>query len=188
MGEGEPAANQLGLQLVGLVDADVATLVGVVFVGQQPADPFGQPPRHGHRQLAAWLEDPDQFGDRGVVGGDVLEDLGGDHAVEARVRIGQRQRIADHDLRLGRFGCLARLAHRLQQGVDVGQFGGVLVEGDDVGAAPVRLEAVPSGAAADVDDLGSRSDGEPVVVDGQHGSSTASTVSVMRPVRAMACS
>ena len=85
-------------------------------------------------------------------------------------------------------GASPACTHRLQDGVDVGQFLGVLVEGDHVGAAAVCLEAVPSGTAADVDHLGARPDSQPVVVNGQHGSSTASMVVRNRPVRAIACS
>ena len=64
--------------------------------------------------------------------------------------------------------------------VDVVELGGVLVEGDDVGAAPVRLEAVPARAAADVDHLGAGTDAEPVEVDGQHGSPLPGVVASRR--------
>ena len=45
---------------------------------------------------------------------------------------------------------------------------GVLVEGDDVGAAAVHLERVPAGAAAHVEHPVARAQPEPVEVNGQH--------------------
>ena len=99
---------------------------------------------------------------------DMLEDLGGDHAVEGAVGVWQVESIALDRLGLAPMRRLALLLHRLQDLVDVVEIGGALVEGDDVGAAPVRLEGVPARAAADVDHLGACADAEPVEVDGQH--------------------
>ena len=78
----------------------------------------------------------------------VLEDLGGDHHVEGTVRVGQGQCVADDHLGFGRRRCLTGLAHRLQHGVDLGQFLGILVEGDDVGTTAISLVAVPACTAA----------------------------------------
>ena len=117
---------------------------------------------------ATGFEHPDEFGDRPVVLGHVLEDLRGDDAVESAVGVGQVQRIALDRLALRRCGRLALLLHRLQDLVDVVEIGDVLVEADDIGAAPVCLEGVPARAAADVDHLRAGTDTEPVEVDGQH--------------------
>ena len=87
------ACDDLVQQFVGAVDPDVPALVGVVLVGQQPADLLRQPARHRDRQRATGLEHADQFGDRPVVRGHVLEDLRGDHAVECAVGVGQLQRV-----------------------------------------------------------------------------------------------
>ena len=114
----------------------------------------------------------------------MFEDLGGDHHVEGAVRIGQRQCVTHDNLGLGRGRCLT--GDCLQHGVDLGQLLGILVEGDHVGATSVGLVAVPAGSGADINDLGSASDAEPVVVHRQHGRSTAVTSRCAIPVRAIA--
>src|SRR5438552_6349714 len=88
-GDGEPRPAQLGRQLPGAVDADVATLVGVVLVGERPADALRQPAGDGDGHRAPGAQDPGQLGQRSHVGGDVLEDLGGDDPVEGAV--GERE-------------------------------------------------------------------------------------------------
>src|SRR5690606_18289764 len=60
------------------------------------------------------------------------------------------------------------LGHGLQDGVDLVEFLGVLVEGDDVCPAPVRLERVPAQPAADIDHRDTGPDAEPVIVNSQH--------------------
>ena len=103
------------------------------------------------------------------VGGDVLEHLGGDDPVELAVGEGQRQRVALLDVGLGTGGHLARVAHRGEQLAHGGELVGVLVEGDDVGAAAVHLEGVAAGAAAHVEHALARAEPESVEVNGQHG-------------------
>src|SRR5882757_7467912 len=133
--EAHPAPGDLVVQLVGLVDPDVAALVGVVLVGQQPADLLGQPARHGDGKPSTGLEHPDQFVDRALVLGNVFEDLRGDHAVEGAVDPWQVECVALDRLRLGRRGRLPLLLHCLQDRVDVVEPLAVLVEGHPVGAA-----------------------------------------------------
>ena len=89
------------------------------------------------------------------------------------VGIGQRARVADDGLGVGRRRYLAGIGHGREHRVDVAELVGVLVECHDVGAAPVRLEAVPTRTAADVDDLGAGADTETVEIDCQHSSPTA---------------
>ena len=103
MRTGEPDTPGLDLcpQFVGLVDPDVATLVGVIGIGQHPADLLRQPPGHRDRQRAARPQDPDEFGDRTAVVRDVFEDFGGNHDVESAVRIGKSQGVAYDYLGLG---------------------------------------------------------------------------------------
>src|SRR5689334_9700960 len=120
----------------------------------------------GHR--ATGFENADELGDRLAVLGHVLEDLGSDDTVECAVGERQLERITLDRLGSRRRGCLALLLHRLQDFVDVVQVACVLVEGDDVGTAPERLEGVPTLPAADIDDLRARADLQPVEVDGQH--------------------
>ena len=98
----------------------------------------------------------------------MLEDLRCDDAVESAVGVRQFECIALDRLGPRRLGHLALVLHRLQDLVDVVEVGGVLVEPDDVGAAPVGLEGVPARAAAHVDHLCARPDAEPIEVDGQH--------------------
>lgn len=180
VGQCHSPAEDLGAQVAGPVDADVAAFVAVVFVGQQPANPLRQPAGHTDRQRAADLEHPDQFGDGGVVVRDVLENLRRDDAVECLVGVGQLERVTD-DHRGRRAGRrLAAVGHRAQDGVDRTQFGLVLVEGDDVGAAPVGLERVPARAAAHVDDLARRPDAQPVEIDRQHGARPAALRAIAR--------
>ena len=103
------------------------------------------------------------------VGRDVLEHLGGDDPVELAVGEGQRQRVALLDVGLGTGRHLAGVAHRGEPLADGGQLVGVLVEGDDVGAALVHLEGVAPGAAAHVEHALARAEPESVEVNGQHG-------------------
>ena len=140
-------------------------------------------------QAHALLHGEERFGvgDAGYQGAEKREENQGRQIQwEIAMRPGKRKALPDTPD--GRLQERIEQVKRQQDRTARAEVAGVLVEGDDVGTAPVRLETVSAGAGADIDDLGSRSDGEPVVVDGQHGSSTASTVSVTRPVRAMACS
>ena len=156
-------------ELLGGVDPDVAALGVVVVVGQLPVDDLRQPARHRDRERAARAQHPDELLDRVDVGVDVLEHLGGDDAVELAVGEGQRQRVALLDVGLGARGHLPRVAHRGEPLAHGRELVGVLVEGDDVGAALVHLERVPTGAAAHVEHAVARAQPEPVEVNGQHG-------------------
>ena len=74
--QGHSAAGDFGAQLVCPVDADVAAVVAVVGVGEEPAQSLGEPPGHGDGQLAAdlirvlgeLLVSPDQRHRLGVAG------------------------------------------------------------------------------------------------------------------------
>ncbi len=61
----------------------------VVLTRQGPADPLREPGWHGHRDGATGAHDPGDLGQRGGVGGHVLEDLGRDDGVERPVGEGQ---------------------------------------------------------------------------------------------------
>ena len=120
---------------------------------------------------AAGAEHPDQLLDRVDVGVDVLEHLGRDDPVELAVGEGQRERVALLHVGLGARGHLAGVAHRGEPLAHGRQLVGVLVEGDDVGAALVHLEGVAAGAAAHVEHALARAQPEAVEVNGQHGGS-----------------
>ena len=185
-GEIDTPGLHLGAQFIGLVDPDVAALVGVIRVRQQPADLLRKPPRDRDGETAPGSQDAYQFSDRGIVLGHVFENLGGDHNIEGSVRVRQGQCIAHDHLCLSRLRGFTGGAHRLQHGADLGQFLSILIESDHVGAAAIGLVAVSARTAADVDDLGSRSDAKPVVIHRQHGSSTAVTSRRGKPLRSMA--
>ena len=63
---------------------------------------------------------------------------------------------------------LAGLPHGAEQAADVLELGGRVVEGDDAGALAERLEGVPSGAAAHVEQQVARLHAEPVEPDREH--------------------
>ena len=60
------------------------------------------------------------------------------------------------------------VAHGGEQAADVLELGGRVVEGDHPGALAERLEGVPSGAAAHVEQQVARLHAEPVEPDGEH--------------------
>lgn len=64
--------------------------------------------------------------------------------------------------------CFAHLDHGAEHGVNLGQGVGVVVEGDDVGAAPSGLVAVASGTGPDIEKAVAGLQIQPVEVDGQH--------------------
>src|SRR5438067_350091 len=105
---------------------------------------------------------------RRVVGGEVLEHLGSDHAVEGAVGKGQGQGVtACHPAARQR----RALAHLLEAGEDGGrllQLVPVAVEGDDARAAPVGLEGVTSPPASQVEQPIAGPQTQAVVVDRQH--------------------
>ena len=164
----ESGLAHLGEQLVGPVDADVAALDLVVGVGERPADLLGAVAGHGDGDAAAGLEDADHLGEDALVVGDVLHHLGDDDDVEGLVGEGQRERVALHRGGGGARGGLAGLLHRREPLGDLADLLGVLVQGHDLGAAPVALEGVPAGAAAEVQDTVAGGEREPGEVDGQH--------------------
>ncbi|GAA3236148.1 hypothetical protein GCM10020256_54570 [Streptomyces thermocoprophilus] len=65
-------------------------------------------------------------------------------------------------------GGLAGLLHRGEPLGDLADLLAVAVQGHDPGAAPVALEGMPAGAAAEVQDAVARGEREPGEIDGQH--------------------
>ena len=155
-------------QFLALVDADVAALDLVVGVGQRPADLLGAVARDGDRDASAGLEHPHHLGEYALVVGDVLHDLGDDHDVEGLVREGQCEGVALHGGGGGSLRRLPGLLHRREPLGDLADLLTVLVQRHDLGAAPVALERVPAGTAAEVQDAVARGEREPGEVDGQH--------------------
>lgn len=156
-------------QLVGPVDAHVAALVGVVLIGQRPADAFGQPARDRDGQESTGSEHPHELGDRPVVLGYVLEDLRGEHHVERRVFVGHLQDVAglDHARGLGReLDIGTQRAEHLFHALELHL---VEVEGCDLGTAPQGLVGVPAGSRADLDEARHGADPQPIEVNGEHG-------------------
>ena len=98
----------------------------------------------------------------------MLEHLGGDDAVELAVGERHGERVAFLDVGLGAVGDLARILHGAEPLADLGQLVGVLVEGEDIGAAAVRLERVAAGARTHVEDPFAGLEAQAIKVDGQH--------------------
>ena len=167
----QPRALGLGDQLRVGVDADVAAGGVVVVAGELPADGLGEPSRHREGDGAAGPEHPHQLVEGLEVGGDVLEDLGGDDPVELAVGEGQREGVALLDVGLGAVGHLARAPHLREHVAHPLELVDVLVEGDDVGAPAVHLERVPARSAAEVEHPLPRPETESVEVNGEHGPS-----------------
>ena len=172
----QPGGAQAALERGPPVDADVATRVVVVLVGQGPIDGLGPAPRHGDGHGAAGTQHPGQLTHGGQVVRDVLEHLGGDDAVEGTVGEGQGQRVPLD--RSGRVvgSQLARLHHGGQRPADLGHFLRSGVERHDRRPAAGRLERVPAEATAQVEKPVARTDAELVVVDRQHGMPSARLV------------
>src|SRR5215475_1743239 len=166
----EPGRAQLGLQLGPGVDADVAARRVVVVVGQPPADPLRQPGGHGHREQPAGPQHPGDLGDRARVERNVFQHLRGDHPVEGTVAERHRRGVAAHRPGPGRRRHLPGRRHGRGHGIDLAQFTVIGVEGDHFRAAPVGLEGMPPGAAAEIQQAVARPDGEVAEINGQQGS------------------
>src|ERR671910_658107 len=103
-----------------------------------------------------------------VVIRDVLEHLGGDDAVERPVGKGQPGGIAAGRGAAGGRRHLASDVHGPGQRGHVLELGLVVVEGRHPGAAAQRLEGVPAGAAAEVEQAVAGVQAQSVVIDGEH--------------------
>ncbi len=99
---------------------------------------------------------------------DVLQHLGGDDPVDARVGHGQGEQVAADHLGGRTGGRLPGRGDRVEPLPGGGHLGGAVVEGDDPRAPPVGLECVPALAAAEVEHRHAGAHVQPVVVDGQH--------------------
>jgi hypothetical protein len=155
-------------QFVGLVDADVAALDLVVRVRERPADLLGSVARHGDGYPSAGPEHADHLGEYALVVRDVLHHLGDDHDVERLVGEGQLERVTLHG---GGTRTLRRLPGLLHRGEPLGDFADllpVLVQRDDLRAAPVTLERVASRPTPEIQHTVPRGKREPGEVDGQH--------------------
>src|SRR5438094_2193265 len=166
----ETGCLQLRRQLASAVDADVAARIGVVFGGQRPADRFAVPAGNADGEPAAGPEHTGDLGHRPVVVRNVLQDLGGDHVVEAGRGEGQRQGIAlDQDARPL---ALAGLRHRRHPGPGQAEFLGAEVEGDHAGAPLERFEAVAAVARAEVEQAVAGANAKTLEVDRQQPAMT----------------
>lgn len=98
----------------------------------------------------------------------MLEHLGSDHPVKARIR--ERQLVRGPPQRdSGRAGGqLARLRHGGEHLDDSFQLDHVSVERDGAGPSPGALEGMPAGAATKVEDDHFGPEPEPLEVDRQH--------------------
>src|SRR5215470_10176774 len=166
----EPSGAQLGLQFGPGVDAHVAAWRVVVVVGQPPADPLRQPGGHGHREQAAGPQHPGYLGERALVERNVLQHLRGDHPVEGPVAERHGRGVAAYRPRLGRRRRLPGRCHGRGHRADLAQLTVIGVERDHLRTAPVRLERVPPGAAAEIKQAVARLDREAAEINGQQGS------------------
>ena len=168
-GDVQAGPAQLGLQLQARIDTHVAARHLVVLTGQSPADPLRQPAWHRDGGDAARLQHPGDLVHGLLVVEDVLEDLGRDDPVERGIGERHRGGITGHGRAACRGGGLPLGTHRLARARHRCQLPGIQVERHHVRAAPVRLERMPPGTAAHVQDAGSGGEPEPAVVDGQQG-------------------
>ena len=100
----------------------------------------------------------------------MLEHLSGDDVVEHLVGEREPRGIAVRAAapRRGRQRGGVGVADCTEHRVHVFELGRVVVEGDDLGAAPQRLERVPARATAQVEHEVALGQAEPVVANGEH--------------------
>src|SRR5215467_165704 len=163
----QPGRRKPGLQVVSPIDSDMAAGPVVVAVRERPAHALREPAVHTDREGSAPSKHSCDLEDGSAVGRNVLQNLRHDHVVEALLGKREIPGIGLDERKGGAGGGLTGQVHGLEGGRRSAKVRLRQIGADDTSTAPERLERVPPGPRAEVEEPGTLANAEPVKVDGQ---------------------